>query len=976
MRRASLAILLALAAGPAMAADPTVTLRTGEHHGFGRLVFEAPAGVTEELVREGDRLVVRFSTNAAVDSAGHAPHNVSGITTSPGQAELSLSPGATIRRMRIGGRLVIDVLDPSPADTPHANPPASRKSKAAMARARSSAPAHAPSSVLAGASTPQPAPTEPPPQPPAQQASPAPPALAPTMPASAPVARVAQASLPDASAAAPAPAALLALSASVAPVSTGADVHAMRLPFDAGTGAAAFRRGDSAVIVFDQRRPIDMAPLHDDPVFGSGAVQLLPGATVLRLPLAPQTVLRLARNPSGWTVTAFSSIADVPKLRPIRANLADGAVRLAADASGQVISVPDPETGGVILVGTQTQPGQSMAVARRTPEFALLPGFQGVALLPVSDSVSLRTTPQGFLIEAGAGRALAMSAEEADVEAQADARHFSRRFDFQDLPPDALHRRLLAAIDAAAATPARARGPKRIAVAQAMLALGMGAEAQGVLALAAAADPRLADDPDQRGLSAIAALVAGRPAEAGALDDPSLSGTDDIALWRAVRAAMAHEGAPEAAPVFAADIALPLAYPKALRAHILPLMAETMALAGEREAAKQLLDRHKGNRRLDLARGFLAEADSRADSSNPQPALDIYDRVASGSDQLAHARAAVSAVELRMSRLGLPPAQGADALDRLLYAWRGDERELALRRRIAELRRAAGQWRPALDILRESEQLFPDQRPVWHALLVDTFSGALSADAAKPLPPLDLVALAEENADLIPDGDAGQALAARLADRLVALDLPQRAVPVLERLAARTPSGPARAAFGGRLAAMRLSDNDAQGALAALTASAADDLPPQLLESRTLTFARAAASTGDLPQATAALAALGTLPAIALRADLLEAAKDWPAAISALRDDADRTLPAQGVLTDAQARLMLRLASAAGQAGDESTLAELRQTTLSRLPPGQLAEMFRVLTQGPVQGVADLPRAANEVKLARALPAALNTLSP
>ena len=129
MRRACLAILLALAAGPAMAVDPTVTLRTGEHPGFGRLVFEAPAGVTEELVREGDRLVVRFSTNAAVDSEGHAPHNVLGIATSPGQAELSLSSGATIRRMRIGGRLVIDVLDPAPAESVHANPPPSRKSR-------------------------------------------------------------------------------------------------------------------------------------------------------------------------------------------------------------------------------------------------------------------------------------------------------------------------------------------------------------------------------------------------------------------------------------------------------------------------------------------------------------------------------------------------------------------------------------------------------------------------------------------------------------------------------------------------------------------------------------------------------------------------------------------------------------------------------------------------------------------------------
>jgi hypothetical protein len=127
-----------------------------------------------------------------------------------------------------------------------------------------------------------------------------------------------------------------------------------------------------------------------------------------------------------------------------------------------------------------------------------------------------------------------------------------------------------------------------------------------------------------------------------------------------------------------------------------------------------------------------------------------------------------------MARSGLPPAQGAEALERLLYAWRGDGREPALRQRIAELRRGAGQWRAALAMLRETEQLFPGRRPTFHALLVSTFADALAADAAKPLPPLDLVALAEDNADLIPDGDAGQALASRLADRLAALDLPER----------------------------------------------------------------------------------------------------------------------------------------------------------------------------------------------------------
>ena len=107
---------------------------------------------------------------------------------------------------------------------------------------------------------------------------------------------------------------------------------------------------------------------------------------------------------------------------------------------------------------------------------------------------------------------------------------------------------------AAAVAPAMARAAPRRDAAEAMVALGMGAEAQSLIQLAVTDDPRAAT-PDLAGLGAIAALIAGRAAESAPLDDPALTGTDEIALWRAVRAARLHEGAPEAAAVFANTLA-------------------------------------------------------------------------------------------------------------------------------------------------------------------------------------------------------------------------------------------------------------------------------------------------------------------------------------------------------------------------------------------------------------------------------------
>jgi hypothetical protein len=254
------------------------------------------------------------------------------------------------------------------------------------------------------------------------------------------------------------------------------------------------------------------------------------------------------------------------------------------------------------------------------------------------------------------------------------------------------------------------------------------------------------------------------------------------------------------------------------------------------------------------------------------------------------------------------------------------------------------------------------------------FAAALAADAKSPLPPLDFAALIDDNPDLLPDGAAGQDVAARLADRLAALDLPDRAASLLQKLLDGTPPGPARAEIGERLAAMRLAQGDATGALTALSASTASDLPADLQERRTITFAQATAARGALGPAVAALAALGTPAATQARARLLEAAKDWPAAEAALAEYARQTVPSQGGLDDAAARTLLRLATAAAQAGDEVMLAQLRATDLPRLAPGRLADMLRVLTEKPVEDVPDLPRAAKEAALARALPADLEAL--
>ena len=134
----------------------------------------------------------------------------------------------------------------------------------------------------------------------------------------------------------------------------------LQLPFGPGTGAAAFRRGDEVVVVFDERRPVDLADLRGNPAaaaaFADARVQLLEAATVLRLTLPAGQGLRLSRDDDGWTLTR---VAAPPPLLPIQGDVVAGAMRLTAAAPGAVVSVPDPLTGGALLVGTQRSPARA-----------------------------------------------------------------------------------------------------------------------------------------------------------------------------------------------------------------------------------------------------------------------------------------------------------------------------------------------------------------------------------------------------------------------------------------------------------------------------------------------------------------------------------------------------------------------------------------------------------------------------------------
>ncbi len=906
-----MAILLLIAPALANAQAP---VRVGNFPGFGRVAFEFANPTGFAVAEDNGRLLVTFEGAPALAAVKGRPRNVRAIQGTAGSATLVLVPGARVRSSQNGNRVVIDVLDPLPARLAH--------------NAARSAPALA--------------------TPPAAVATPSLPAAT-ALPAAGAEALQAAPVLPVVQEPLPAPIAAQA----VRPAS-------ILIPFEPGVGAAAFRRAEFGLVVFDRRAALDLTAIEASPAFAAASVQLGQVTTVLTMPLAAGQSLALMREAQGWRVTA----ADNPMpASPIDVDPSPAGVLLKLDNPGQVVTVADPSTGLALLVGTinpaagasAAGSGPAMTPTRRAPGYALAPTWLGVVVEPLSDLIELHTVASGFMLASPGVPATA-------VPPQAEA--FTRRFDLPDLPVAALTQRLTAQIAASAAAPPRARSRDRMAVAQSMLSLGMATEAQAVLGLIATDDPIAAVDPNLTGLMAIAALLAGRSPEAAGLDDPRLDGTDDVALWRGVRDAMRETDA-QAGRGLARLLPLASAYPAALRSRLRPMVIEAAVMTGQAASVAAALAQ-PDDPTLDFARALQRERDG-----DTAGALLAFYALAAGRDQLTQVRAGVRAAELRLRDGALTPAQAADVLERQAAIWRGDARESRMRLRVAELRTAAGAFRPALELLRDTERLFPDQQPAIRAAMASVFQTMLSQPQA--VPPLDLVMLASDYAALLPDG-ANNGLAALLADKLTALDLPSRAVPVLAALMAAAPAGPARAGIGARLAQMQLDNAAAPAAEAALRESDAPELPAPLIEQRTLLLARARVAQNDLPGATAGLLALGTAAADDLRATLLTQAADWRGSVAALSDLAAKTVPADGPLSDGMQDIVLRQATSAVQAKDTALLADLLRRHGARLA-GPHADLFRLLTAASLHSPSDLPRTATELTLARVLPDRLQQLS-
>lgn len=909
------AVLSVLIAAVISVQAQAVTVRRGDHAGFTRLVYEFDAGTTWRTEATNHAVTIAFDHPLDIPAVSQPPRNFVAIEVSPDKLHIAVGPNNRLHVMRIGNRLVLDAFDPQAQKPPALSPPKSTPLQVVQSPPVDHHDAPPPPPPPAATPTPQPAQT----------------ATAPSF-------------------------ALRAV-----PAVSPQRATEIRLPFGPDIGAAAIRIAGEALIAFDVERPIDISEMKQRPEYAAATVTVNAGATTLLVPLQDQQQLHLVNDSAGWKISVSSASLTSS---PIVLDSSGKHPVLHTASAGRSIRVLDPETGGVLLLGTVRDPQTAVQLGRATPLFNLLPTLAGVALEPLSDSVSLQNIAGGFEVETQSPT-LHLTHDTGDLIAQADDATLTSAYAIPNQPAAVLFSRLRAQMTEAALAPPLARTPAQRAAALTMIALGLGPEAAAELELAASQNPRQADRPENAGLIAMADVLAHRPVPAS-INPPS---ADDMTFWLALRDSRNPALMRTAGQRLALVWPVILSYGTTLKNRLLAPTAETLISSGQLAAAQAMLKIEPTLPSLAFARGMLAQA-----RGETNKALGIYDALGSEADPLLRVEALAKATDLRLAKNLITKRQAVDTFDRLAVAWHGGDIERTNRLRLADLLSQTGQWRRALTELRGLAHDFPDQADALNSRRREMLTAFLSSPDSNTTPPLEYLGIIQDNTDVVPDPQSNPELQVKMVDHLLALDLQDQAASILQRLLSKSAPGEGQANYGARLAELQLRMGKPAAALHTLAASESSGLPPDLAQQRLLISARALAGENKRDEALGLLSDQSSPQAIRLKADLLQSAQDWPAAAQCLAALAAQTIPLSGPLSDSDRHLLLELAAAMARASDGPGLEHIRSQYLPRFANDSAARMLRDLTEPPIASTADLPRSSQEIQRARSLAQDLNTI--
>ncbi|MEA1651073.1 hypothetical protein UAJ10_18870 [Nitrospirillum sp. BR 11164] len=756
------------------------------------------------------------------------------------------------------------------------------------------------------------------------------------------------------------------------------------LVFDPGlpSAVAVFARAGWLYVLFDRAVPATTAPTqpaNQPAVLGQVEPVAFAGGTGFRLPapavLEPKVT---GEGATGYRITfdhapatpAEGAPAGVPVVTDPDFALGPRLV-VKTPKPVKVFTFTDPVVGDTLKVIPMSPAAQLMPAPLRYAEAQFLPTAQGVVIRPIDERLLVQPAKEGVELTVPGGLRLSPSTDVATAAPPPPVVEPDRFFDFQrwaKVDPNGFVAGREHVMNEIVKAPPDDRPKLRLDLARFYAGNGFGQEALGLLEMARKDQPDLEKRAEFAAVRGTARILTGDAK--GGLDDltaPALQNEPDVALWRAYAAHTTGDD-DTAYRLFQSRRELLRTYPEPFNTRFSMAATEAALAKGDVDTANTLLDRlvkrgaNKGP--AETAINYLRGEAARL-AGDHEKAIDSYRAATEGTDRLYRTKARMALVDEELAAGKLTPAKAAEQMEKMRFAWTGDDLELHILRRLADLHIKAGNFPQAFDTMKRAITLFPNspEAPLITKQMTDTFTGLFVRNGADKMPPLEALSLYEQYKELTPPGPDGDTVIRVLAERLVDVDLLDRAAELLDRQVQYRLQGEQKAQVGTREAAIRLLNNQPDKALAALDQSEVAGIPDTMAAERRLLRARALSRTDKGPEAVALLKQDNSRPANLMRIDIAWHAKQWPLAAQALADVIGPPPAAGQPIDPTVSRLVVNRAVALSLAQDLPGLQKLRTDFGPSMDKGPDANMFQVMTRPTeANGLLDAATIQNQVK--------------
>lgn len=739
-------------------------------------------------------------------------------------------------------------------------------------------------------------------------------------------------------------------------------------PWKSSTGMAFFERSGTSWLVFDKRIKLDFRNISGPFKFLVVKKKQMPHetATVARLSVREGYAPSAMRVGDMWQIDFRLGEAPVIEntvdIQPQPASSEGARVFIPAVNNGNKVSFIDPQAGDELIAIPLYSPSWGIGVQRTYAQFTILPSVQGIAMTLKEETVQVAVERNGISITAEGGLQLSRTISKEDLFAGGDQTdRFNRKKDRAQIvkidewaqvsAKEFLKKKQLLQRKVARA-PKAGRNATRMELAKFFVAHKYYADAIGVLERIRIDDPRADEDAIYRLLRGLSHLEMNHIEDAEQdLFHPSFASEAEIAPWRAKLAAAKKDWKTASREIEIGKDAFGVYGPEFQNEFKL-LQAEIALEDYDVELAIKALEGIKtsvenGQDPAVAAEREYLEGIAALRSGDVDHAISKFDQAMALDHRPVSARARYEKINAELAQKFISTDEAIEEFKRMEFAWRGDDLELTILKRIGDLYIATGKMREGLSAFRNIITTFP-KTPLARDIareMNDIFNQLFLEGEAEKLPPVKALALYYEYRELTPLGKDGDRMIRQLADRLIKVDLLDQAAQLLDHQVNFRLKGEIKSYTGTKLAVVHLWNGKPQDSLNTLRKTRWRALPDNVKQERLHIEARAYSDLGDFEEALGILEEDKSEKGDLLRADIYWKAKQWSKVATVLKGLLTTSGAAKAKeLTPFDRQRLMQLSVALSLSNDQAGIAAIRKTYRKKLVNTPDLDAFDLIT--------------------------------